>query len=64
MVYYPIPLHKQKAFKDTRYDDSAFPITDHLCDNVVSLPIHTEMDVDQQQFIIDHVRAFAVKTSN
>jgi dTDP-4-amino-4,6-dideoxygalactose transaminase len=64
MVYYPIPLHKQKAFKDTRYDDSAFPVTDHLCDNVISLPIHTEMDGNQQQFIINHVLAFARKTSN
>lgn len=52
MIYYPIPLHKQKAFKDARYDDDAFPVTDMLCDNVISLPVHTEMDVDQQEFII------------
>jgi len=55
MIYYPIPLHKQKAFKDARYNDDAFPVTDMLCDTVISLPIHTEMDADQQEFIIQKV---------
>lgn len=55
MIYYPIPLHKQKAFKDARYDDDAFPVTDMLCDNVISLPIHTEMDADQLELIISKV---------
>lgn len=55
MIYYPIPLHKQKAFQDTRYDDAAFPVTDMLCDNVLSLPIHTEMDADQLEYIIQKV---------
>lgn len=55
MIYYPIPLHKQKAFKDARYEDDAFPITDMLCDNVISLPIHTEMDPDQLELIISKV---------
>lgn len=58
MVYYPIPLHKQKAFKDARYDGNAFPVTDMLCDSVISLPIHTEMDNDQQEHIISHVLGF------
>jgi len=55
MIYYPIPLHKQKAFKDARYNDDAFPVTDMLCDNVISLPIHTEMDADQLEYIISKV---------
>lgn len=55
MIYYPIPLHKQKAFKDARYEDDAFPVTDMLCDNVISLPIHTEMETEQLEFIITKV---------
>jgi len=55
MIYYPIPLHKQNAFKDARYNDDAFPVTDMLCDTVISLPIHTEMDVDQLELIISKV---------
>jgi len=55
MIYYPIPLHRQKAFKDARYNDDAFPVTDMLCDTVISLPIHTEMDTDQQEYIIQKV---------
>jgi dTDP-4-amino-4,6-dideoxygalactose transaminase len=55
MIYYPIPLHKQNAFKDARYSDDAFPVTDMLCDNVISLPIHTEMEEAQLKLIIQKV---------
>jgi len=57
MIYYPIPLHRQNAFKDSDSDRS-FPVTEHLCDNVISLPIHTEMDVEQQDFIMSKVIEF------
>ncbi|HEY0262437.1 MAG TPA: DegT/DnrJ/EryC1/StrS family aminotransferase [Chitinophagales bacterium] len=44
MIYYPVPLHNQKAYSDyERYTDKDFPITCDLCKNVLSLPIHTEM---------------------
>jgi dTDP-4-amino-4,6-dideoxygalactose transaminase len=54
MIYYPIPLHKQNAFKDARYSDDAFPVTDMLCDNVISLPIHTEMEPDEVAYILEN----------
>jgi dTDP-4-amino-4,6-dideoxygalactose transaminase len=44
MVYYPIPLHQQKAFASERYKDGMFPVTEKLCASVLSLPMHTEMD--------------------
>lgn len=44
MVYYPIPLHKQKAFASDRYKNGDFPVTEKLCDCVLSLPMHTELD--------------------
>ncbi len=58
MVYYPLPLHMQKAYADARYNEGDFPITEQLCKTVFSLPIHTEMDSDTQQFIIESVLTF------
>ena len=47
-VYYPIPLHKQKAYVDDRYNDADFTVTNALIDEVISLPMHTELDDDLQ----------------
>ena len=52
-VYYPIPLHLQKAYRDDRYKAGAFPITEELCAGVLSLPIHTEFIEEQLQYITD-----------
>ncbi|MFI5150680.1 MAG: DegT/DnrJ/EryC1/StrS family aminotransferase [Bacteroidia bacterium] len=61
MVYYPIPLHLQKAYLDPRYKKGDFPVTEHLCASVISLPIHTELDEETQQYICDHVLEFLNK---
>lgn len=58
MIYYPIPLHMQKAYKDDRYKEGAFPITEKLCANVISLPMHTEMDEEQLEYITRSVLDF------
>ena len=58
MIYYPVPLHKQKAFSEFAVDDKEYPITDMLCESVISLPIHTEMDEEQLEFITSTVKAF------
>ncbi|OBX25647.1 dTDP-4-amino-4,6-dideoxygalactose transaminase [Gelidibacter algens] len=50
-VYYPIPLHLQKAYKDARYKEEDFPVTNQLVKEVISLPMHTELDADQIEFI-------------
>jgi len=42
MIYYPVPLHLQKAYPDPRYKEGDFPITEKLCKTVISLPMHTE----------------------
>lgn len=55
MVYYPIPLHKQKAYASERNKDGNFPVTEQLCASVWSLPIHTEMDQETMQYITDNV---------
>ena len=58
MIYYPIPAHRQKMFAAFHLSDLQLPITEQLCAQVISLPIHTEMDEQQLQFIIEHVQSF------
>ena len=55
MVYYPVPLHLQKAYARPEYPVGTFPVAEHLAQNVVSLPIHTEMEADEIQYIIHTV---------
>ena len=50
-IYYPIPLHSQKAYADTRYKEEDFPITHQLAKEVISLPMHTELDDEQINYI-------------
>ncbi|PIF00898.1 MAG: transcriptional regulator [Maribacter sp.] len=57
-VYYPIPLHSQKAYADVRYSESDFPVTNQLVKEVVSLPMHTELDGGQIDFITETVIRF------
>ncbi len=57
-VYYPIPLHKQKAYSDERYDESNFKITNQISDEVFSLPMHTELSDDQIDYITDNIRNY------
>lgn len=53
MIYYPVPLHMQKAYTDPRYKEGMFPVTEQLCKTVFSLPMHTELDEETQGHIID-----------
>ena len=50
-VYYPIPLHRQKAYVDERYNEADFTVTNQLVQEVLSLPMHTELDDEQIEFI-------------
>ena len=57
-IYYPIPLHKQKAYTDARYNEADFPVTNLLSDEVIALPMHTELDDEQIKFITDSILEF------
>lgn len=46
-IYYPVPLHRQKAYADDRYREADFTVTNQLCGEVISLPMHTELDEEQ-----------------
>lgn len=58
MVYYPLPLYAQEAFRDKRYLPENFPVTEQLCHSVLSLPIHTEMEEQQLRYITDGILDF------
>jgi dTDP-4-amino-4,6-dideoxygalactose transaminase len=58
MIYYPIPLHMQKAYTDARYKAGDFPVTEALCASVISLPMHTELTEDTLGYITSKVLAF------
>lgn len=55
MIYYPVPAHRQKMFDAFGGSDYTLETTDWLTERVISLPIHTELDEEQQDFIINHV---------
>ena len=57
-IYYPIPLHKQKAYEDSRYREVDFPATNELVQEVISLPMHTELDKEQINFIAKLITDF------
>jgi dTDP-4-amino-4,6-dideoxygalactose transaminase len=55
MIYYPVPGHKQKAFESFGVKSYDLPITDWLTERVISLPMHTELNEEQLDFITTHV---------
>jgi dTDP-4-amino-4,6-dideoxygalactose transaminase len=57
-VYYPVPMHMQKAYLDPRYKEGDLPVTEQLSKTVISLPMHTELDDDQIAYIAESVLEF------
>jgi dTDP-4-amino-4,6-dideoxygalactose transaminase len=58
MIYYPLPLYKQEAFHQFVSTNFKLDVTEQLCDEVLSLPIHTEMNIEQMNFIITQIQSF------
>lgn len=63
MIYYPVPAHRQKMFEEFGSSSTNLPSTDWLTQRVISLPIHTEMDVEQLELITNTVAQFLTKNS-
>ncbi len=61
MIYYPVPAHRQKMFDAYGGSHYKLDVTDWLTERVISLPIHTELDEEQQQFIVNKVLEFVQK---
>lgn len=64
MIYYPVPGHKQKMFIKNGTNLWDLPVTESLTSKVCSLPIHTEMDVEQLNYIVDSIKLFFSKENN
>lgn len=58
MIYYPMPLHTQQAFKYLGYHEGDFPVSEKLCKTVLSLPMHTELDQEQVDYITGNIKRF------
>lgn len=58
MIYYPLPLYKQEAFQQFVDSDFKLAITESLCDEVISLPIHTEMEIESMEYVCNQVKSF------
>jgi dTDP-4-amino-4,6-dideoxygalactose transaminase len=59
MIYYPVPAHRQKMFESFNSSNTVLNTTDWLTERVISLPMHTEMDEEQLNYITSNVLAFA-----
>lgn len=59
MIYYPVPGHRQQMFEQFNVASQPMPVTDWLTQRVISLPIHTELDVEQLEFITAKVKEYA-----
>jgi UDP-2-acetamido-2-deoxy-ribo-hexuluronate aminotransferase len=57
MIYYPVPMHAQKAFQAK----GSFPVSDYLSKSVLSLPMHTELTQEEQNYVCDTIKAFFKK---
>jgi UDP-2-acetamido-2-deoxy-ribo-hexuluronate aminotransferase len=58
MIYYPVPLHMQKAYAHLGYKENDFPVTTMLCSEVLSLPMHSELSEDQLNYITECIAAY------
>lgn len=63
MVYYPIPLHQQKAYASPKYSLGSLPVTESLCTQVISLPMSPEVDEEQLAYIITQINNFCNTTA-
>ena len=61
MIYYPLPLHEQKAYSKFMREDMDLPVSTSLCNSVLSLPMHTHLKIEEQEFIVQHIKSFFSK---
>lgn len=61
MIYYPLPLHKQKAYQEFISGDMDYPISTSLCNSVLSIPMHTHLKIEEQEYIVHQIKSFFTK---
>ncbi len=63
IIYYPIPIHLQPAYKELSYSVNSLPITEKICREVLSLPIFPEITIEQQDYVVDVIRSLLTKSN-
>jgi dTDP-4-amino-4,6-dideoxygalactose transaminase len=58
MIYYPVPFHLQEAFRYLGYNKGDFPVAEELSDNVISLPMHTELTQKQIEYVVNTIKDY------
>lgn len=58
MIYYPVPLHLQKVFSNGHYKKGDLPVSENLSECVLSLPMHTELTLQELEYITQSVLEF------
>jgi UDP-2-acetamido-2-deoxy-ribo-hexuluronate aminotransferase len=61
MVYYPLPMHLQKAYYSDKFPEGSYPVSEQLCKDVLSLPMHTELTLAEQEYIVEKIKLFFSK---
>jgi UDP-2-acetamido-2-deoxy-ribo-hexuluronate aminotransferase len=61
MIYYPLPLHQQKAYSEFLNQDAEYAVSSSLCNSVLSLPMHTHLKIEEQEFIAQNIKSFFSK---
>ena len=61
MIYYPLPLHEQKAYKKFMPELIDYTVSTSLCNSVLSLPMHTHLKIEEQEYIVRHIKSFFSK---
>jgi dTDP-4-amino-4,6-dideoxygalactose transaminase len=56
MIYYPLPLHLQSVYKHLGYKKGDFPVTEDICDRVLSLPMFPELSAEQQERVVSTLK--------
>ncbi len=64
MIYYPVPLHLQKAYNAYGYKKGDFPVAEKLAEQVISLPMHTELEKEQDSYITNKLKHFSMGLIN
>lgn len=58
VIHYPVPAHKQQAYRDHRFKEEQFPLATLIADTCISFPIYPGMNEEQQSYVIEHIKKF------
>ena len=58
MIYYPTPMHRQRAYRDSGLPETVCPVAEKLCGTVLSLPIHPYISLEEIDRVCDAIKAF------